>query len=114
VVRAPGAALATRLSCGARSLGIERSWWRREWRERELITLVTGYNLEISKIFFFFFFFRSPEHTHTPQTPTRTTRTKRTEPVYGSVSLSATRDRIFLWQMYFVINKNLICFNING
>jgi len=41
---------------------------------------------------------KSPEHTHTPQTPTRTelahsTRTKRTDPVYGSVSLSATRDR---------------------
>jgi len=47
VVRAPGAALAARLSCGARSLGIERSWWRREWRERELITLVTGYNVSM-------------------------------------------------------------------
>ena len=45
MVRAPGAALAARLSCGARSLGIERSWWRREWSERELITLVTGYNV---------------------------------------------------------------------
>ena len=47
VVRAPGAALAARLFCGARSLGIERSWWRREWRERELITLVTGYNVSM-------------------------------------------------------------------
>ena len=47
VVQAPGAALSARLSCGARSLGIERSWWRREWRERELITLVTGYNVSM-------------------------------------------------------------------
>ena len=47
MVRAPGAALAARLSCGARSLGIKRSWWRREWRERELITLVTGYNVSM-------------------------------------------------------------------
>ena len=46
VVRAPGAALAARLSCGARSLGIERSWWRREWSERVVITLVTGYNVK--------------------------------------------------------------------
>jgi len=47
VVRAPGAALAARLSCGARSLGIEPSWWRREWSERELITLETGYNVSM-------------------------------------------------------------------
>ena len=47
MVRARGAALAARLSCGARSLGIERSWWRREWSERELITLVTGYNVSM-------------------------------------------------------------------
>jgi len=46
VVRAPGAALAARLSCGARSLGIERSWWRREWSECELI-IVTGYNVSM-------------------------------------------------------------------
>ena len=44
------------------------------------------------------FFFEAPKHTHTPQTPTRTalahsTRTKSTDPVYGSVSLSATGDR---------------------
>ena len=50
-------------------------------------------------IFFYFLFFslKAPKHTLPPQTPTRTalaqsTRTKSTEPVYGSVSLSATGD----------------------
>jgi len=43
-------------------------------------------------------YFKAPKHTHTPQTPTRTalahsTRTKSTDPVYGSVSVSATGDR---------------------
>jgi len=47
VVQAPGATLAARLFCGVRSLGLERSWWRREWSGRELITLVTGYNVSM-------------------------------------------------------------------
>ena len=54
---------------------------------------------------------KAPKHTLPPQTPTRTalahsTRTKSTDPVYGSVSLSATGDRSGAerWIYLFILN----------
>ena len=67
--------------------------------------------------FLFSFFLKAPKHTLPPQTPTRTalahsTRTKSTDPVYGSVSLSATGDRCNYYTKSVSVSVLSVCVHI--